>query len=165
MRRRDLGHDGTGQCHRREVDVHAMPQAPRLGDASARSRRTGATLMTDTAPNLLEMRSITKSFPGVTALAGVSLVVREGEIHAICGENGAGKSTLMKVLSGVHPHGSYTGDIVYQGKKARFDGIRASEQAGIVIIHQELALVPGMSITENLFLGNEPRRRGSIDWK
>ncbi|MET8132379.1 MULTISPECIES: multiple monosaccharide ABC transporter ATP-binding protein [unclassified Streptomyces] len=121
--------------------------------------------MTATASTLLEMRSITKTFPGVTALADVGLVVREGEIHAICGENGAGKSTLMKVLSGVHPHGSYTGDIVYRGEQVRFHDIRASEQAGIVIIHQELALVPGMSITENLFLGNEPRRRGSIDWK
>ncbi|GIH28872.1 xylose ABC transporter ATP-binding protein [Acrocarpospora phusangensis] len=114
---------------------------------------------------LLEMRSITKTFPGVTALEDVNLVVRSGEIHAICGENGAGKSTLMKVLSGVHPHGTYTGQIVYQGDEVRFSNIRASEQAGIVIIHQELALVPGMSITENIFLGNEPRRRGSIDWK
>ncbi|WP_416985436.1 multiple monosaccharide ABC transporter ATP-binding protein [Streptomyces sp. T028] len=116
-------------------------------------------------PVLLEMRSITKTFPGVRALADVSLEVREGEIHAICGENGAGKSSLMKVLSGVHPHGSYTGDIIYRGEEVRFPDIRASEQAGIVIIHQELALVPGMSITENIFLGNEPRRRGAIDWK
>ncbi|MHA5052481.1 multiple monosaccharide ABC transporter ATP-binding protein [Streptomyces sp. SD15] len=116
-------------------------------------------------PILLEMRSITKTFPGVRALADVNLMVKEGEIHAICGENGAGKSTLMKVLSGVHPHGSYTGDIVYRGNEVRFHDIRASEQAGIVIIHQELALVPGMSITENIFLGNEPRRRGAIDWK
>ncbi|RBQ16435.1 ABC transporter ATP-binding protein [Spongiactinospora rosea] len=120
--------------------------------------------MTD-APVLLEMRSITKTFPGVTALADVNLAVRAGEIHAICGENGAGKSTLMKVLSGVHPHGTYSGGILYRGEEVRFGGIRASEQAGIVIIHQELALVPGMSITENIFLGNEPRRRGAIDWK
>ncbi|MFG2004512.1 multiple monosaccharide ABC transporter ATP-binding protein [Spirillospora sp. NPDC048911] len=119
----------------------------------------------DRAPVLLEMRSITKTFPGVTALADVNLVVRTGEIHAICGENGAGKSTLMKVLSGVHPHGTYSGDITYQGQEVRFGDIRASEHAGIVIIHQELALVPGMSITENVFLGNEPRRRGAIDWK
>ncbi|WIM99305.1 sugar ABC transporter ATP-binding protein [Actinoplanes oblitus] len=117
------------------------------------------------APPLLEMRSITKTFPGVTALSDVNLTVRDGEIHAICGENGAGKSTLMKVLSGVHPHGSYTGSIVYRGAEARFPDIRASEHAGIVIIHQELALVPGMSITENIFLGNEPRRFGRIDWK
>ncbi|WP_412544362.1 multiple monosaccharide ABC transporter ATP-binding protein [Longispora sp. K20-0274] len=111
------------------------------------------------------MRAITKTFPGVTALADVNLVVRTGEIHAICGENGAGKSTLMKVLSGVYPHGTYTGDIAYEGAEVRFGDIRASERAGIVIIHQELALVPGMSITENIFLGNEPRRRGVIDWR
>ncbi|MFC6021247.1 multiple monosaccharide ABC transporter ATP-binding protein [Plantactinospora solaniradicis] len=117
------------------------------------------------APVILEMRSITKEFPGVKALSDVNLVVRRGEIHAICGENGAGKSTLMKVLSGVYPHGTYSGDIVYQGAESRFSDIRASEQAGIVIIHQELALVPGMSITENIFLGNEPRRHGAIDWK
>ncbi|MFD1365439.1 multiple monosaccharide ABC transporter ATP-binding protein [Actinoplanes sichuanensis] len=111
------------------------------------------------------MRSITKEFPGVRALSDVSLVVEAGEIHAICGENGAGKSTLMKVLSGVHPYGTYSGEIVYQGQPCRFGDIRASEHAGIVIIHQELALVPGMSITENIFLGNEPRRWGRIDWK
>jgi putative multiple sugar transport system ATP-binding protein len=121
--------------------------------------------LVSTAPVLLEMRSITKEFPGVKALSDVNLVVREGEIHAICGENGAGKSTLMKVLSGVYPYGTYSGDIVYRGAECRFGDIRASEHAGIVIIHQELALVPGMSITENLFLGNEPRRRGAIDWK
>src|SRR4051794_31497982 len=121
--------------------------------------------MTSSAPVLLEMRSITKEFPGVKALENVNLVVREGEIHAICGENGAGKSTLMKVLSGVYPYGSYSGDIVYRGVESRFHDIRASEHAGIVIIHQELALVPNMSITENLFLGNEPSRRGAIDWK
>src|ERR1700750_465578 len=116
--------------------------------------------MTNSAPVLLEMRSITKEFPGVKALADVNLVVREGEIHAICGENGAGKSTLMQVLSGVYPYGTYSGDIVYRGAECRFGDIRASEHAGIVIIHQELALVPGMSITENLFLGNETRKRG-----
>jgi putative multiple sugar transport system ATP-binding protein len=117
------------------------------------------------APVLLDMRSITKEFPGVKALADVNLVVKAGEIHAICGENGAGKSTLMKVLSGVYPYGSYDGTIIYQGAEVRFSDIRASEHAGIVIIHQELALVPGMSITENIFLGNEPRRFGAIDWK
>src|SRR3954470_12417693 len=117
------------------------------------------------APVLLEMRSITKEFPGVKALSDVNLVVRAGEIHAICGENGAGKSTLMKVLSGVYPHGSYSGQIVYQGSESKFSDIRASESAGIVIIHQELALIPGMSIAENIFLGNEPRKRGAIDWK
>ncbi|WP_432839092.1 multiple monosaccharide ABC transporter ATP-binding protein [Dactylosporangium sp. CA-092794] len=118
-----------------------------------------------TAPILLEMRSITKEFPGVKALSDVNLVVREGEIHAICGENGAGKSTLMKVLSGVYPYGSYSGQIFYQGSEVRFGDIRSSEKAGIVIIHQELALVPHMSITENLFLGNEPKHNGAYDWK
>jgi putative multiple sugar transport system ATP-binding protein len=120
------------------------------------------------APNeavILEMRSITKEFPGVKALSNVNLKVKAGEIHAICGENGAGKSTLMKVLSGVYPHGSYSGEIVYQGEVQEFKDIRASEQAGIVIIHQELALIPELSIMENIFLGNEPTKRGVIDWK
>jgi putative multiple sugar transport system ATP-binding protein len=114
---------------------------------------------------ILDMRSITKEFPGVKALADVNLTVQAGEIHAICGENGAGKSTLMKVLSGVYPHGTYSGDIVYQGSTCRFGNIRASEEAGIVIIHQELALIPQLSITENIFLGNETVRMGAIDWK
>ncbi|QDY08272.1 ATP-binding cassette domain-containing protein [Micromonospora sp. HM134] len=114
---------------------------------------------------ILEMRRITKTFPGVTALADVSLAVRRGEIHAICGENGAGKSTLMKVLSGVHPTGSYDGEIVLDGKPVHFRGIRDSESQGVVIIHQELALVPHLSIAENIFLGNERRGAGGlIDW-
>ncbi|BCW54363.1 xylose ABC transporter ATP-binding protein [Arthrobacter sp. StoSoilB19] len=115
-------------------------------------------------PVILEMRSITKEFPGVKALSNVNLRVKAGEIHAICGENGAGKSTLMKVLSGVYPYGSYDGDIVYQGQVQHFRDIRASEHAGIVIIHQELALIPELSIMENIFLGNEPTKRGVIDW-
>ncbi|WP_457948952.1 multiple monosaccharide ABC transporter ATP-binding protein [Pseudarthrobacter sp. alpha12b] len=119
---------------------------------------------TQTDPVILEMRSITKEFPGVKALSEVSLRVKAGEIHAICGENGAGKSTLMKVLSGVYPYGSYDGDIVYQGQVQHFRDIRASEHAGIVIIHQELALIPELSIMENIFLGNEPTKRGVIDW-
>ena len=106
---------------------------------------------------ILEMR-------GVKALDNVNLAVQPGEIHAICGENGAGKSTLMKVLSGVYPHGSYTGDIVYQGKPVQFRDIRESEHLGIIIIHQELALVPLLSIAENIFLGNETSRFGVIDW-
>ncbi|WP_123306719.1 multiple monosaccharide ABC transporter ATP-binding protein [Cellulomonas sp. PhB143] len=110
------------------------------------------------------MRSITKEFPGVKALDEVSLRVRAGEIHAICGENGAGKSTLMKVLSGVYPHGTYDGEIVYQGEEVQFKDIRSSEAAGIVIIHQELALIPELSITENIFLGNEVRGKLGIDW-
>jgi putative multiple sugar transport system ATP-binding protein len=117
------------------------------------------------ADNILEMRSITKTFPGVKALENVNLDVRRGEIHAICGENGAGKSTLMKVLSGVYPSGDYDGEIVYDGQAASFGGIRDSEHVGIVIIHQELALVPYLSIAENIFLGNERRGRGGlIDW-
>ncbi|WP_336852610.1 multiple monosaccharide ABC transporter ATP-binding protein [Sinomonas albida] len=116
-------------------------------------------------PVILQMQSITKEFPGVKALSNVSLSVKAGEIHAICGENGAGKSTLMKVLSGVYPHGTYSGDIVYQGEIQEFKDIRASEHAGIVIIHQELALIPELSIMENIFLGNEPAKRGVIDWK
>ena len=113
---------------------------------------------------ILEMRNITKTFPGVKALQDVNLDVRAGEIHAIVGENGAGKSTLMKVLSGVYPYGSYTGEIRYKGKECRFSGIHDSEREGIVIIHQELALVPLLSIAENIFLGNEQARFGIIDW-
>src|SRR3954453_21353921 len=117
------------------------------------------------ADNLLEMRSITKTFPGVTALEKVSLAVHRGEIHAICGEHGAGKSTLMKVLSGVYPTGSYAGETGSDGEPGQFAGIRDSEHVGIVIIHQELALVPYLSIAENIFLGNEVRGRGRlIDW-
>ncbi len=114
---------------------------------------------------ILEMRGITKTFPGVKALSDVNLAVEQGEIHAICGENGAGKSTLMKVLSGVHPAGSYQGDIVYQGEVRRFASIRDSEHLGIIIIHQELALAPQLSIAENLFLGNETAKNGIIDWR
>ena len=113
---------------------------------------------------VLEMRSIVKTFPGVRALSEVTLSVERGEVHALCGENGAGKSTLMKVLSGVHPHGTYEGEILFDGEPCRFKDIRASEQHGIVIIHQELALVPYLSIAENMFLGNEPSRHGIIDW-
>jgi putative multiple sugar transport system ATP-binding protein len=119
--------------------------------------------MTD-HPVILEMRTITKVFPGVRALDRVSMRVRAGEIHAICGENGAGKSTLMKVLSGVYPYGTYEGEIRYQGDEVRFSNIKASEHAGIVIIHQELALIPELSITENIFLGNELRGTLGIDW-
>jgi len=114
--------------------------------------------------DLLEMRSITKTFPGVKALQDVSLSVARGEIHAICGENGAGKSTLMKVLSGVYPHGTYEGEIYFDGELCEFASINASEARGIVIIHQELALSPLLSIAENIFMGNEQSSRGFIDW-
>jgi putative multiple sugar transport system ATP-binding protein len=116
------------------------------------------------ASTILEMQGITKTFPGVKALSNVNLSVEEGEIHAIVGENGAGKSTLMKVLSGVYPAGTYEGRIVYRGQECNFRGIHDSERVGIVIIHQELALVPMLSIAENIFLGNEQARYGIIDW-
>ena len=113
---------------------------------------------------LLEMRGITKDFPGVRALKDVSFSVRPGEIHALVGENGAGKSTLMKVVSGVYPYGSYEGEFFYKGEECRFHSIRDSEHKGIVIIHQELALIPELSITENIFLGNEQATQGVINW-
>jgi len=113
---------------------------------------------------ILSMRNITKEFPGVKALSNVNLEVKRGEIHSICGENGAGKSTLMKVLSGVYPYGTYEGDIHFDGEEVRFKTIRESEVAGIAIIHQELALIPELTITENMFLGNEQAKGGVIDW-
>ena len=113
---------------------------------------------------ILEMRNITKTFPGVKALDNVNLKVEEGEIHALVGENGAGKSTLMNVLSGIYPYGSYEGDIIYQGEICKFKVIKDSEAKGIVIIHQELALVPYLSIGENMYLGNERGKPFYIDW-
>ena len=113
---------------------------------------------------ILEMKNITKTFPGVKALDNVNLQVEEGEIHALVGENGAGKSTLMNVLSGIYPYGSYEGDIVYNGEVCQFQKITDSEKKGIVIIHQELALVPQMSIGENMFLGNERGKKNAINW-
>ena len=114
--------------------------------------------------NILEMRGITKEFPGVKALENVNFTVKRGSIHALVGENGAGKSTLMNVLSGLYPYGSYSGDIVYEGEVCKFSRIKDSESKGIVIIHQELALVPYMSIGENMFLGNEQGKKYAIDW-
>ncbi len=116
------------------------------------------------AKTMLEMMNITKTFPGVKALDNVNLVVKEGEIHALVGENGAGKSTLMNVLSGIYPYGSYDGDIIYNGEVCRFKNIKDSELLGIVIIHQELALVPYLTIAENMFLGNERGKKYAIDW-
>jgi len=116
-----------------------------------------------TAP-ILEMKQITKEFPGVKALNNVSFRVNTGEIHCLVGENGAGKSTLMKVLSGVYPHGSYSGDILLNGEVQKFKSIRDSEKAGIAIIYQELALVPELTVYENIFLGHELRRGFLVDW-
>ena len=110
------------------------------------------------------MQSITKLFPGVRALDEVTLEVRHGNIHAVCGENGAGKSTLMKVLSGVYPHGTYDGRIIYMGSEVAFKSIKESVNVGIAIIHQELTTIPELSITENIFMGSEVVRRGLIDW-
>ncbi len=116
------------------------------------------------AKELLRMDHITKVFPGVKALDNVNLSVEEGEIHALVGENGAGKSTLMNVLSGIYPYGTYEGDIIYNGEVCKFQKIKDSEEKGIVIIHQELALVPQMSIGENMFLGNERGKKNAINW-
>lgn len=113
---------------------------------------------------ILEMKSITKQFPGVCALNDVNLQVMEGDIHALVGENGAGKTTLMNVLSGIYPYGSYDGEIIFRGESCKFNKIRNSEEKGIVIIHQELALVPLMTIGENMFLGNERGNYARIDW-
>lgn len=113
---------------------------------------------------LLEMKNITKTFPGVKALDNVNLQVEEGEIHALVGENGAGKSTLMNVLSGIYPYGTYEGNIIYNGEICKFNHITDSEEKGIVIIHQELALVPYMSIAENMYLGNEKGSKYAINW-
>lgn len=115
-------------------------------------------------PPILEMRNITKEFPGVKALNKVSFQVKEGEIHGLVGENGAGKSTLMKVLSGVYPHGGYIGEIIFSGKVQNFRGINDSEKAGIAIIYQELALIPEMTVYENIFLGHEIKNGLLIDW-
>ena len=113
---------------------------------------------------ILEMKDITKEFPGVKALDRVSFKVRAGEIHCLVGENGAGKSTLMKVLSGIHQYGTYTGSILLDGKEMQFHSIRESEQAGIAIINQELALIPDLSIAENIYFGHELMKGRLVDW-
>lgn len=113
---------------------------------------------------ILEMRQITKEFPGVKALSNINIKVKRGEIHALCGENGAGKSTLIKTLCGIYPYGSYSGDIVIDGKVQQFQEIRDAEEKGIICIHQELALVQDLSVQENIFLGNEPNHLGVINW-
>ena len=116
------------------------------------------------ADYILEMKNIVNEFSGVRALDDVNLSIKRGEIHALCGENGAGKSTLMNVLSGLYSYGNYSGDIIYDGETCQFKGLRDSEEKGIVIIHQELALSPYLSIKENIFLGNEQTKHGIIDW-
>ena len=113
---------------------------------------------------ILEMKNISKSFGPVKALKNIDFKVKRGEIHGLVGENGAGKSTLMKILSGVYPHGEYSGDIIYNGKEQRFNTIKDSENAGIVIIYQELALIPEMSVYENIYLGHEIKKGATIDW-
>ena len=114
---------------------------------------------------LLEARGLTKRFPGVTALRDVAFELRPGEIHALCGENGAGKSTLIKLLSGIHPHGSYEGELCVDGRAVAFQSIRDAEAAGIAVITQEFALVDELSVAENIFLGNEILGPfGLVDW-
>src|SRR6267142_5011577 len=121
--------------------------------------------MSNMTTSLLEMRSITKSFPGVKALDGVSFDLNKGEIHALVGENGAGKSTLIKILAGVYPYPEYGGAIFLEGTERRFANVRDSDKAQIAVIYQELSLVKDMSVAENIFLGREPRRFGIINWE
>lgn len=115
---------------------------------------------------ILDIRNVTKKFPGVVALSDVSIQIRRGEAHGLCGENGAGKSTLMKILSGVYPHGSYDGSILYEGKELKLEdrAIRQAIEEGIAIVYQELTLVPSMTVGENIFLGKEPIENGVINW-
>lgn len=117
------------------------------------------------ASRLLRMRAITKSFPGVRAVDGVSFDLAKGEIHALVGENGAGKSTLIKILAGVYPHPEYGGEITLDSAERRFAGVRDAGQAGIAVIYQELSLVKDLTVAENIFLGREPRRFGIINWE
>lgn len=155
--------DSSGSVMTQAEAPSQQSTSPSGYSGEANSREANSRLGAD-QDIILEMRHITKSFPGVKALDDVSLKVQRGEIHALVGENGAGKSTLMKVLSGVYPHGKYAGDIVYNGEVLALRGIADSESKGIIIIHQELALVPLLSIAENIFLGNEISSKGIIDW-
>ena len=161
----DSGYYTEEQVEVRPALSGRTQQNPGGVPARARPRRRGPSPKEGPlTEHILEMRSITKRFPGVVALKDVSLTVDAGEIHAICGENGAGKSTLMKVLSGVEPAGTYEGEIHFRGRPVSFATINDSEAEGIVIIHQELALVPHLSIAENIFLGNEQTKGGVISW-
>ena len=127
--------------------------------------RTLKLMSPDTQAAFLEMRDITKAFPGVRALDGVSFDLHPGEIHALVGENGAGKSTLIKILAGVYPVPEYGGEILVDGEVKRFSGIRDAEKLGIAVIYQELSLVKEMTVGENIFLGREPRTLGVIRWE
>lgn len=120
----------------------------------------------DTNDIILEFQNVTKQFPGVIAVNDVSLKIRRGEIHGLCGENGAGKSTLMKILSGVYPYGTYEGTVLYEGNKLKLESssIRQATEEGIATVYQELTLVPGLTVGENVFLGKEPVEMGSINW-
>ena len=158
-----FGLASVAAAERNAVSLQPLLQAGRFVVPSETATMSGLG-GDNLADNILEMRGITKEFPGVKALDNVNFVVKKGTIHALVGENGAGKSTLMNVLSGLYPYGSYTGDIVYEGEVCKFSNIKDSESKGIVIIHQELALVPYMSIGENMFLGNEQGKKYAIDW-
>src|SRR5258705_1752845 len=149
--------------------------APTFHQTSVQNRRRTWALKTKDHPDgqmttsdqtpFLEMRDITKTFPGVRALDGVSFDLHAGEIHALVGENGAGKSTLMKILGGVYPHPEYEGEIHIDGERRRFQNVHEAQAAGIAVIYQELSLVPDMTVGENIFLAREPRRFGVIRWE
>src|SRR6185312_9542276 len=162
---------GEGADRRRLLQAFAVrlrrTAAPAMAGAATCLCATAARLTDngrdDAMTAILEMRGVSKSFSGVQALRDVNFTVEAGQIHALVGENGAGKSTLMKVLSGVYPHGDYEGSIFFDGEERRFRDVNDSEALGIIIIHQELALIPLMSIAENIFLSHPPSRLGVID--